>query len=294
MYIWRVPDHTCSPLNEYPLEPRHLLECVCDFCVGSAPLPGAPKCLSHVLTYSLTYHNHFHGTSVPVIRDASYFQSQPECPPRVWYSPEIDTSKFTLYILSDTPGGSQWPKYTLLMKLARLRPTSASPNLPDDGLPVHLQSCSITASKCISQLTSVWPPSVSPNSLDYGLQVYLYTRSITTSMSISKLAQSRLWSALLSSLDHNVMKWWRQKADSLSWTFCHSLHGIQRKFMRKSCPSLTSTASEWQHMKGYPVMMNHTNCLDLCTLGKSAWRTTQIGWIYKGSAKVPGMKSWKR
>jgi len=38
-----------------------------------------------------------------------------ECPPRVWYSPEIDTSKFTLHILSDTPGGFQWLKYILRM-----------------------------------------------------------------------------------------------------------------------------------------------------------------------------------
>ena len=38
-----------------------------------------------------------------------------ECPPRVCYCPEIDASNFTLHILSDTPGGSQWLKYILLM-----------------------------------------------------------------------------------------------------------------------------------------------------------------------------------
>jgi len=35
----------------------------------------------------------------------SYSEGWQECPPRVWYSPEIDASKFTLHILSDTPGG---------------------------------------------------------------------------------------------------------------------------------------------------------------------------------------------
>jgi len=36
--------------------------------------------------------------------------------PRVWYSPEIDTSNFTLHILSDTPRGSKWLKYILLLR----------------------------------------------------------------------------------------------------------------------------------------------------------------------------------
>jgi len=45
----------------------------------------------------------------------SYSEGLQECPPRVWSSPEIDASKFTLHILSDTPGGFQWVKYILLM-----------------------------------------------------------------------------------------------------------------------------------------------------------------------------------
>jgi len=78
-------------------------------------LPGASKVLSRAPRYSQTYHNHSHGTPVAVIRDPSYSEGRPECPPRVWYSPEIDTSKFTLRILSDTPGVFQWLKYILLM-----------------------------------------------------------------------------------------------------------------------------------------------------------------------------------
>jgi len=45
----------------------------------------------------------------------SYSEGRQECPPSVWYSLEIDTSKFTLHILSDTPGGLQWLEYILLM-----------------------------------------------------------------------------------------------------------------------------------------------------------------------------------
>jgi hypothetical protein len=48
----------------------------------------------------------------------SYSEGLQECPPTVWYSPEIDASKFTLHILSDTPGGFQYLKYILLMQAA--------------------------------------------------------------------------------------------------------------------------------------------------------------------------------
>jgi hypothetical protein len=44
-------------------------------------------------------------------------KSRQKWPPRVWYSPEIDASKFTLHIISDTPGGFQCLKYILLMYL---------------------------------------------------------------------------------------------------------------------------------------------------------------------------------
>jgi len=81
----------------------------------SQMLPGPPKVLSCAPRCSQTSHNHSHGPSVPVIRDPSYSEGQQECPPRVWDSSEIDTSKFALHILSDTPGGFQWLKYILLM-----------------------------------------------------------------------------------------------------------------------------------------------------------------------------------
>ena len=41
-----------------------------------------------------------------------------EWPPTVWCSPEIDASKFSLHILSETPGGFQWLKYILLMEVS--------------------------------------------------------------------------------------------------------------------------------------------------------------------------------
>ena len=97
------------------IEPRHPSEFACDSRIGSATLPGAPKVLSGAPPCSETYHNHSHGTHESVIRVPSYSQGRLECPPRVCYSPQIDASKYTLHILSDTPGGSQGPKYILLM-----------------------------------------------------------------------------------------------------------------------------------------------------------------------------------
>jgi len=96
----------------------------------STPLPGvspalpgvspallsAPKHFAGTPRCSHTYYNHSHHTPVLVIRDPSYSQGRPECPPTVWHSPEIDASKFALHILSDTPGGSQWLNYVLQMK----------------------------------------------------------------------------------------------------------------------------------------------------------------------------------
>ena len=92
--IWGAPSHVSGT-------PRH---------VACAPnvLSDAPRC-------SQTYHNHSHVPPAPVIRDLSYSEGRPQCPPRGRYSPEIDSSKFTLHILLDTPGGFQWLKYILLM-----------------------------------------------------------------------------------------------------------------------------------------------------------------------------------
>jgi len=79
-------------------------------------LPGAPKVLSSTPRCSQICPNHSHGTPVTVISDPSYSKGRLEFPPRVWYSPEIDALQFTLHVLSDTPGGSQWRKYILLIK----------------------------------------------------------------------------------------------------------------------------------------------------------------------------------
>jgi len=57
-----------------------------------------------------------------------------------------------------------------ISNLAQLRPPSSHHH----SLQVHLQTCSITASECISNLTWSW----SPHSLNQCLQVYLQTRSI--------------------------------------------------------------------------------------------------------------------
>jgi len=118
--IQRVSDNTCSPPNEYLYESWHLSEFVCNVRIGSPTHPGAPKVLSSTPICSQTYHNRSHGTPVPVIRDPSYSKGQLECPSRVWYSPEIDSSKFTHHILSDTPWVFQILKYILLMTMQYL------------------------------------------------------------------------------------------------------------------------------------------------------------------------------
>jgi len=62
-----------------------------------------------------------------VIGAPSYSEGRQECPPRVWYSPEIDASMLTLHILSDTPGGFQWLKYILLMMPSHSPHTDMTP-----------------------------------------------------------------------------------------------------------------------------------------------------------------------
>jgi len=78
-------------------------------------LPGVLKVLSSPLSCSKTYQNYSQSTLAPGISKPSYSDGWPDCPPRVSFSSQIGTSKFTLHILSDTPGGSQWLKYILLM-----------------------------------------------------------------------------------------------------------------------------------------------------------------------------------
>jgi len=66
-------------------------------------------------------------------------------------------------------GRCPWNASKYWSNLARLRP----PRSHDHGLQVHLQTRTITASKCISTLAQSWLPSASPNSLDHSLQVYI-------------------------------------------------------------------------------------------------------------------------
>jgi len=125
------------------------------------------------------------------------------------------------------------PKYS--SNLARSRPPSASPISLNHGLQVHLQTRSITASKCISKLARLLPasshehrlqvhlqarsitileciskftrslhPSVSPNMLGYRLQVHLQTHSITASEYISEFTWSSFPGAPQIALKHRL------------------------------------------------------------------------------------------
>jgi len=81
----------------------------------SPALQGAPKRIPITPILLLYQLWEIPVTPVPVVRDQIYSEGWLKCPPKVWYSPEIDASKFTLHILSDTPGSFQRLKYILLM-----------------------------------------------------------------------------------------------------------------------------------------------------------------------------------
>ena len=116
MYIQRVSDNPGSSLNEFLSEPGYFSEFVWDPSFGWMILPFASKGLPGAPTGSQTYQNFIHSTAVPVITYPSYSEDQPEYPPTVWFSPDMDTYKFTLCFCLYSPGGSQWPKYILLMQ----------------------------------------------------------------------------------------------------------------------------------------------------------------------------------
>ena len=245
-YTCNIPKDVILPRLLYS-DSRCFQACCCRSQAGpqrflGAPthVVGTPRHVAHAPRWSQTYHNHFHGTPVPVIRNPSASESRLECTPRVWYSPEIDTFKFTFHILSDTPGVIQRLKYILLMsashclpKITWFRPPSASLCTLDQNHPVLLQTCSIMASKYISEftcsnspsqspnllyhgipvhtilaskriskLTWLWPPCASQQSLDYDLPVYFHTCLNTASKCISDFPQSQTHSTSPNSLNH--------------------------------------------------------------------------------------------
>jgi len=170
-----------------------------------------------------------------------------------------------------------------ISNLARLQP----PWSHDHGHQGHLQTRSETTSKCISKLARLRLPSLH----DHGLQVHLQTRSITSSKRMFEPAQTWPCSASLSSFDHGVVKRWRQPIINAP---LHIAWYPKGEFACKSDSSLRSVGWGWEDMKGYPAMMNHTNWVDLWKICKSVWGSTQIVWIYESSATVHITKSWER
>jgi len=93
----------------------------------SPALRRAPKLITITPIVLLYQCSEIPVTPVPVVRDPGYSAGLPEYSPRVLHSPEIDASKFTLHILSDTPVVFQRLKYILLMQICgrlceKLRP----------------------------------------------------------------------------------------------------------------------------------------------------------------------------
>jgi len=87
-----------------------------------------------------------------------------------------------------------------ISKLTRSRPPSVFPNSLDHGLKVRL----IKASKCVYQLAWSRSWSVSVNTLDYRLQVHLQTCMITPSECISEFTQSLFTCAPQIALMHRL------------------------------------------------------------------------------------------
>jgi len=86
----------------------------------SPVFPGALQDLSHTPNCSQICQNQSHGTSIPAISNSRYSEWQEQYPPRAWYSAEIDTSKFTLHILSDPPCDFEWLQSILLIQKAAI------------------------------------------------------------------------------------------------------------------------------------------------------------------------------
>jgi len=132
-------------------------------------LTGAPRHAFGTLTCCQTYHNQSHGTLVPDIGDHSYFERQPECPPRVWYSPEFDASMSTHHILSDTPEGSQQLKYILCMLvfqgICRLHSPCRSWSEFQSSQPFKIHSAQPTSNS--GDLFSMWRASSSDGLLHW-------------------------------------------------------------------------------------------------------------------------------
>jgi len=117
-------------------------------------------------------------------------------------------------------------------------PPSASPNLPDHGLQVYLQSCFITASKWISQFTQSRPRSASPRVLNDSLQLHLQTCSSTALKLMTEFTWSRSQTECPKTLDpsHQVRtsialqvsstlaRLWPRSASLSSLTFGLQMH----------------------------------------------------------------------
>jgi len=170
-----------------------------------------------------------------------------------------------------TPGSPEYiPPITLSNSATPVSPYTLLPSLSPSSLYLRTPAVAQSSAKLIGGggekqiFPPERPPSATPNSLNHGLQLYLQTRSITASKYISNLARSSNGSVSLSSLDHVVVKWWREKADSPSSTLHHTSCGVRSEFLRQSgSASLSRVERRSEDRKGYLAMMNHTNWFNL-------------------------------
>ena len=60
----------------------------------------------------------------------------------------------------------------------------------------------------------------------------------------------------------------------------HTCHCMQMEFVKNGDSGSRSAGRAWEEMTGYPAVRNHTNCVDLCNLGKSERKTANHGGVW--------------
>ena len=200
---------------------------------------------------------------------------------------------------------------------------TSPPTLIDNGFQVHLQTCSITASK----FPQSWPPRAPPHSLthalqvtavmgskwisnscNYGLPKYVWVHTIPASKCILECIPPLPAGVSAKSLDcgcrvdpqvHTITVWWTggelAEPASREPIFNRQLH--LSWYLKDNCEILLFCFEEsrggWDNVNGWPGMRNHTHSVALCRLCNRLWGTTPIVWIHERLPRVCYTQSWE-
>ena len=192
------PRYSLQSFKWISVRTRHLSELVGDSHIGWATVPGVSKLFT---TAPMVLPDQSSEIPVTLIAGRNTLLGSDTLLKLTLLSLHSTSSQTLLEAPSDY-NTCCWCK--CISEFTQSRPPSASPNSLDHslqvhlwvqldlGLQVHLQSRSITDSKCISELHNL------------GLQVLLQTRSITASKSISEFTRSSFSGAPRIALKHRL------------------------------------------------------------------------------------------